>query len=131
MFSSSTISAPNIPHSATSMEVINTNMIIPPFVPAAEEDQLILMENVVDTSPKRMRGKGGFMPELPPLPMEKDLFIPPVEKGNRAERSILMLTETFLSMMPQEGSEVVKIKETASIMKTSIKRVYTICNCLQ
>ena len=54
-----------------------------------------------------------------------------VERGHRAERSILVLTETLLGMMPQEGREVVKIKETASIMKTSIKRVYTICNVLE
>ena len=123
---SSTISVPNI-----SKEVTNTNMIPPPGQ-VEEEDQLIFIENVMDTSPKRMRGIGGTaVPRFPPLPMEMDLFIPPVEKGNRAERSILVLTETFLSMMPQEGREVVKIKETASIIKTSIKRVYTICNCLQ
>merc|ERR1712179_294893 len=71
-------------------------------------------------------GKG-----LPPLPLESELFTPPVEKGNRAERSISVLAETFLSMMPSDRNKVVMIKETANMMNTSPKRVYTICNVLE
>ena len=117
--------------STLSVTDTNTSLMTPPPGPVVEEDQIILTENVVDMSQKRRKGRADTLPELPPLPLEKDLFIPPVEKGNRAERSILVLTETFLSMMPQEGREVVKIRETASIMKTNIKRVYTICNVLE
>ena len=55
---SSTISVPNI-----SKEV--TNMMIPPPPGQVEkEDQLILIENVVDTSPKRMSGIGRTVPRL-------------------------------------------------------------------
>ena len=34
-------------------------------------------------------------------------------------------------VMPETEKEDVKIKSTASMLKTSIKRVYTICNVLE
>ena len=58
-------------------------------------------------------------------------MIPPVEKGRRTERSISVVTETLLSMMPREGGIEVMIKEIAGIINTDIKRVYTIFNVLE
>ena len=82
---------------------------------------------------KKRRKSGNWRggKELPPLPLESELFTPPVEMGRRAERSISVLAQTFLGMMPTEGNKVVMIKETAIMMNTSIKRVYTICNVLE
>ena len=96
--------------------------------------QVILKENVVVSNSsfrKRRMGLGNLMVELPPLPLERDLFIPPVEKGRRTERSISVVTEVLLSMMPKEGGKEVMIKEIAGIINTDIKRVYTIFNVLE
>merc|ERR1719318_2173654 len=127
------VSHTNMEVSHTNMEVAHANMEVshPNMIIPCPEEDLILMENVVHTSTGRKKGRADTAPEFPPLPLEKELFIPPVERGSRAERSILVLTETFLGMMPQDGRKVVKLKETADIMKTSIKRVYTICNVLE
>ena len=97
-----------------------------------EKRLIILKENVVSNSfRKRRMGLGNLRVELPPLPLERDLFIPPVEKGRRTERSISVVTETLLSMMPKEGVKEVMIKEIAGIINTDIKRVYTILNVLE
>ena len=98
-----------------------------------EKRQIILKENVVVSNSfrKRRMGLGNLMVELPPLPLERDLFIPPVEKGRRTERSISVVTEVLLSMMPKEGGKEVMIKEIAGIINTDIKRVYTIFNVLE
>ena len=98
-----------------------------------ETRQIILKENVVVSNSfrKRRMGLGNLMVELPPLPLERDLFIPPVEKGRRTERSISVVTEVLLSMMPKEGGKEVMIKEIAGIINTDIKRVYTIFNVLE
>jgi len=87
----------------------------------------ILMNN----NKGKKRGNWRLGKGLPPLPLESELFTPPVDKGRRAERSISVLAETFLRMMPKQGKKVVMIKETAIMMNTSIKRVYTICNVLE
>jgi len=94
--------------------------------PSTNHDRIILQ---INTGKKSGNWRGGK--ELPPLPLESELFTPPVDKGNRAERSISVLAETFLSMMPSQGKKVVMIKETANMMNTSPKRVYTICNVLE
>ena len=97
-----------------------------------EKRLIILKENVVSNSfRKRRMGLGNLRVELPPLPLERDLFIPPVVKGRRTERSISVVTETLLSMMPKEGGKEVMIKEIAGIINTDIKRVYTIFNVLE
>jgi len=97
--------------------------------PAANHDQSTLQTN--NNIKEKKLGNWRGRKELPPLPLESELFTPPVEKGNRAERSISVLAETFLSMMPSDRNKVVMIKETANIMNTSPKRIYTICNALE
>ena len=87
--------------------------------------------NLMNSKKRRKSGNWRAGKELPPLPLESELFTPPVEMGRRAERSISVLAQTFLGMMPTEGNKVVMIKETAIMMNTSIKRVYTICNVLE
>ena len=88
-------------------------------------------KNLVNSNKRKKSGNCRGGKELPPLPLESELFTPPVEMGRRAERSISVLAHTFLGMMPTEGNKVVMIKETAIMMNTSIKRVYTICNVLE
>jgi hypothetical protein len=86
---------------------------------------------VVEISPRSITSRADTETEFPPLSLEKELLIPPVERVSRAERSILVLLETLLGMMPQEGKEVVKIKDPATSIKTGTKRIYTICNFLE
>jgi len=88
-------------------------------------------ETTVKKSSTRGSGKYKKGHQLPPLPLESELFTPPVERGRRAERSISVLATAFLSMMPSMEKKEIMIRETANMMNTSIKRVYTICNVLE
>jgi hypothetical protein len=42
----------------------------------------VLVKGKKDLSGGRKRGKGDFMPELPPLPLEKDMFTTQVDERN-------------------------------------------------
>jgi len=88
-------------------------------------------ETNVKKSTSRGSGKYKKVHQLPPLPLESELFTPPVDRGRRSERSISVLATAFLGMMPTQGKKDVMIRETANMMNTSIKRVYTICNVLE
>eukprot|EP00092_Neocalanus_flemingeri_P098966 GFUD01126235.1.p1 GENE.GFUD01126235.1~~GFUD01126235.1.p1 ORF type:complete len:344 (+),score=136.67 GFUD01126235.1:68-1033(+) len=71
------------------------------------------------------------MAELPPLPLEMELFTPLVDRGNRREKSIKLLGEKLLAMMPKEGTLEVEVDKMARKLKTGIQRVYNICNVLE
>ena len=60
-----------------------------------------LIEPVVKRSKVFKRvGKGNILADLPPLPMEEELFSSPVDKRNRKAKSINVLVEALVAMMP-------------------------------
>eukprot|EP00092_Neocalanus_flemingeri_P027672 GFUD01030037.1.p1 GENE.GFUD01030037.1~~GFUD01030037.1.p1 ORF type:complete len:350 (-),score=122.62 GFUD01030037.1:1-1050(-) len=108
-----------------------------PQVMSTSTSTLVIIERVEDygkaknaTLPRK-RGRGNIVAELPPLPMESELFTPPVDKGDRREKSIKVLGEKLLAMMPNEGTLEVEVDKMARELKADIKRVYNICNVLE
>eukprot|EP00092_Neocalanus_flemingeri_P027671 GFUD01030036.1.p1 GENE.GFUD01030036.1~~GFUD01030036.1.p1 ORF type:complete len:345 (+),score=128.74 GFUD01030036.1:53-1087(+) len=100
---------------------------------------LVIIERVEDygkakakaTLPRKRAGRGNVVAELPPLPMESELFTPPVDKGDKGEKSIKRLGEKLLAMMPKEGTLEVEVDKMARELKVGIQRVYNICNVLE
>ena len=77
-------------------------------------------------------GKGNILADLPPLPMEEELFSLPVDKSNRKKaKSINVLVEALVAMMPEKGIQEIKLDETAITLDTSLRRVYTICHVME
>ena len=68
----------------------NTVVVIEPVLVKARKD--------LSGPGGRKRGKGDFMPELPPLPLESDLFTPPVGERNMRKADLKVLAEAVLSM---------------------------------
>jgi hypothetical protein len=67
----------------------------------------VLMKARKELSGGRKRGKGDFMPVFPPLPLESDLFTPPVGERNVRKADLKVLAEAVVSMMPiAHGGEV-------------------------
>ena len=98
---------------------------------------MVFIEQVVERSKEennnvmKRRGRGDILAELPPLPLEEELFSPPVDKTNRKERSIKVLVEALMAMMPMTGNVEIKLDEIAVKLETCIKRVYTICHVME
>ena len=66
----------------------------------------VLMKGKKDLSGVRKRGKGDIVPEFPPLPLESDLFTPPVGERNVRKADLKVLAEAVMNMMPMEGKFV-------------------------
>ena len=92
-----------------------------------------LIEPVVERSKVFKRvGKGNILADLPPLPMEEELFSLPMDKSNRKKaKSINVLVEALVAMMPEKGIQEIKLDETAITLDTSLRRVYTICHVME
>eukprot|EP00092_Neocalanus_flemingeri_P098969 GFUD01126238.1.p1 GENE.GFUD01126238.1~~GFUD01126238.1.p1 ORF type:complete len:366 (+),score=135.50 GFUD01126238.1:54-1151(+) len=111
-----------------------------PQVMSTSTSTLVIIERVEDygkanaknaTLPRKRAGRGNVVAELPPLPMESELFTPPVDKGDKGEKSIKLLGEKLLAMMPKEGTLEVEVDKMARELKVGIQRVYNICNVLE
>jgi len=78
----------------------------------------------------KKRGRGSI--SLPPLPSEEDFFRPSMKSGIRSLKSISLLTEEFISKMPNhQGCPNFHIRQLATELKVDIKRIYTILNVLE
>ena len=98
----------------------NTVVVIEPVLVKARKD--------LSGPGGRKRGKGDFMPELPPLPLESDLFTPPVGERNVRNADLKVLAKAVMNMMPMEGKFVVEVDKMARVLETKKDKVFAICN---
>jgi len=99
----------------------NTVVVIEPVLRKAKKD----------LSGGKVRGKGDFLPELPPLPLESDLFTPPVDKMNVRKADLKVLAEAVMSMMPVEEKFMVEVDKMARVLETTKDKVYAVCNVME
>ena len=61
----------------------------------------------------KRRGKGDILSELPPLPLESELFFPSVGKTIVQKVGMRMSVELLMDKMPKQGECVVKVDQMA------------------
>ena len=73
--------------------------------------------------------------QLPPVPDETALFLPPAERGNRKEKSLGLLAERMLQNYPfmlEPGNPTqIHLDDTARMLNTERRRIYDIVNVLE
>jgi hypothetical protein len=91
----------------------------------------VLMKAKKELTGGRKRGKGDFMPELPPLPLESDLFTPRVGERIMRKADLKVLAEAVMNMMTMEGKFVVEVDKMARVLETKKDKVFAICNVME
>ena len=91
----------------------------------------VLVKARKDLSGGSKRGKGDIVPELPPLPLESDLFTPPVGERNVRKADLKVLAEAVMPMKPMEGKYVVEVDKMARVLETRKDKVFAICNVME
>jgi len=85
---------------------------------------------------RRQQSNRSDMPApLPPLPLESALFVPPVDRGNRKDKSLGLLAEKMLDNYPyiMNGGDTteVQLDDTAKQLNTERRRIYDIVNVFE
>ena len=100
------------------------------------EDQ----ENNAETSKNKKKSFAPYLKksrsmqaQLPPLPLEADLFTAPVGRATRKEKSLCLLAEKMLGMFPTEALQPLEIymDDTAKNLNTERRRIYDIVNVFE
>lgn len=79
--------------------------------------------------------KNNIRPLLPPLLPESALFVPPIDRGNRKDKSLGLLAERMLQNYPYAMGHgdctEVQLDDTAKLLHTERRRIYDIVNVFE
>ena len=94
---------------------------------ASTSSTVMVIEPVVDTRQKM--GKRNILSELPPLPLEEDLFTQ--HHSRKESRRVDMQVHVFMDMMPREEKYLVEVDKMSRVLDITKDKMREILNVLE